>query len=279
MPLSVFQQLGVGEMQPTSISLQLAVRSIKFALGIIEDVLVKVDHFVLPADFIILDMEECREVPIIMGRPFLATAGTIIDVKKGLLTMNVLGELAKFRVFEDMKRQEDMEECNQLDIIEKPAHTNFISQVNNDEIKTSFEHRKLTQATVDEGVDMVTVLNSAQPLKGRQIAELLGPPSPRAVPSIQQAPKLQLKLLPTHDMPIGPKEFSPGHKVLLNNSTLKLFPWKLRSRRHDPFQVAQFYPNEAVDSQNLERDKEFKVDMHRLKPYLEVGYDAAKSIT
>ncbi|XP_038716148.1 uncharacterized protein LOC120009574 [Tripterygium wilfordii] len=96
MPLSVFQQLGVGKMQPTSISLQLADRSIKFPLGIIEDILIKVDRFLLPADFIILDMEEDRDIPIIMGRSFLATAGTIIDVKKGLLTMNVEGESVEF---------------------------------------------------------------------------------------------------------------------------------------------------------------------------------------
>ncbi|XP_038716647.1 uncharacterized protein LOC120010029 [Tripterygium wilfordii] len=143
MSLSIFQQLSVGEMQPTSISLQLANRSVKFPLGIIEDVLVKVDCFVLPTDFIILDMEERREVPIIMGRPFLAKAGTIIDEKKGLLTMNVEGESAEFRVFKAMKRPTNMEECNRLDIIEQPVHTNFGSQVNNDEIKTSLEHPDL----------------------------------------------------------------------------------------------------------------------------------------
>ncbi|XP_038687522.1 uncharacterized protein LOC119986903 [Tripterygium wilfordii] len=89
MPLSVFQQLGVGKMQPTSISLQLADHSIKFPLRIIEDILIKVDRFLLPADFIILDMEEDRDIPIIMGRPFLATAGTIIDVKKGFLHQKI----------------------------------------------------------------------------------------------------------------------------------------------------------------------------------------------
>ncbi|KAL5578661.1 hypothetical protein UlMin_011103 [Ulmus minor] len=64
------------------ISLQLADRSIKHPRGIIEDVLVKVDKFIFPADFIVLDMEEDREIPLILGRPFLATGRTLIDVLK-----------------------------------------------------------------------------------------------------------------------------------------------------------------------------------------------------
>ena len=48
----------------------------------IEDVLVKVDKFIFPADFIVLDMEEDKEIPIIMGRPFLATGRAMIDVHK-----------------------------------------------------------------------------------------------------------------------------------------------------------------------------------------------------
>ncbi|KAL5555317.1 hypothetical protein UlMin_037553 [Ulmus minor] len=73
MPLSIFRKLGLGEVKPTTVTLQLADRSIKHPRGIIEDVLVNVDKFIFPADFIVLDMEEDREVPLILGRPFLAT--------------------------------------------------------------------------------------------------------------------------------------------------------------------------------------------------------------
>ncbi|XP_062103615.1 uncharacterized protein LOC133814703 [Humulus lupulus] len=73
MPLSVFRKLGLGEAKPTTITLQLADQSIKHPRGVIEDVLVKVDKFIFPTDFIILDMEEDTKVPIILGRPFLAT--------------------------------------------------------------------------------------------------------------------------------------------------------------------------------------------------------------
>ncbi|MBM1019739.1 retropepsin-like aspartic protease, partial [Escherichia coli] len=77
MPLSVFEQLGLGEVKPTTVSLQLADRSVKRPIGIVEDVLVKVDKLILPADFIILDMEEDHEVPLILGRSFLATGRTL----------------------------------------------------------------------------------------------------------------------------------------------------------------------------------------------------------
>ncbi|KAL5580496.1 hypothetical protein UlMin_012938 [Ulmus minor] len=89
MPLSIFRKLGLGEVKPTTVSLQLADRSIKHPRGIIEDVLVKVDKFIFPADFIVLDMEEDREVPLILGRPFLATGKTLIDVHQGKLILRV----------------------------------------------------------------------------------------------------------------------------------------------------------------------------------------------
>lgn len=80
MPLSVYRKLGLGEAKPTTVSLQLADRSIKYPRGVLEDVIVKVDKFIFPADFIVLDMEEDDEIPIILGRPFLATGRTLIDV-------------------------------------------------------------------------------------------------------------------------------------------------------------------------------------------------------
>ena len=73
MPLSMFKRLKLGEPKSTKISLQLADKSYQHPRGIIENVLVKVGKFVIPADFVILDMEEDDSVPIILGRPFLAT--------------------------------------------------------------------------------------------------------------------------------------------------------------------------------------------------------------
>ncbi|XP_024022668.1 uncharacterized protein LOC112091966 [Morus notabilis] len=89
MPLSIYKRLGLVEAKPTNVTLQLADRSLTYPRGVVEDVLVKVDRLIFPADFIVLDMEEDHEVLIILGRPFLATGRTLIDVQKGELTMRI----------------------------------------------------------------------------------------------------------------------------------------------------------------------------------------------
>ncbi|XP_022899523.1 uncharacterized protein LOC111412887 [Olea europaea var. sylvestris] len=89
MPLSVFKKLGLGKVNPTTLTLELAGRSITYPKGIIEDVLVKVDKFIFPVDFVVLDMEEDEKVPLILGRAFLATGRALIDVQEGKLTLRV----------------------------------------------------------------------------------------------------------------------------------------------------------------------------------------------
>ena len=69
-------------------SLQLADRSIVYPYGILEDVPIKIGDYYVPGDFFILEMEEDHQIPIILGRPFLATAGAIIDVKRGKILLD-----------------------------------------------------------------------------------------------------------------------------------------------------------------------------------------------
>ena len=91
MPYSVYMQLGLGELKPTTITLSLADRSVKIPKGIVEDVLVKIDKFYYPVDFVVLDTEpssnEPNHVPIILGRPFLATANAIINCRNGIMQL------------------------------------------------------------------------------------------------------------------------------------------------------------------------------------------------
>ncbi|XP_027362486.1 uncharacterized protein LOC113870087 [Abrus precatorius] len=103
MPYSVFKKLGLGEPRLTRMSIQLADRSIKYPRGIIEDVLVKVDKFIFLVDFVILDMDEDIDVPLILGRLFLATAGAIIDVRDGKLILRV-GDEKEFLISNPLKR-------------------------------------------------------------------------------------------------------------------------------------------------------------------------------
>ncbi|XP_061353775.1 uncharacterized protein LOC133298495 [Gastrolobium bilobum] len=82
MPLSFARSLGITEMKSTLMSLQFADRSIKRPEGVLEDVFVKVNDYIFPADFVVLNMEEDDNMPLILGRPFLATSRTLIDVEK-----------------------------------------------------------------------------------------------------------------------------------------------------------------------------------------------------
>lgn len=87
MSYSIFAQLGIDEVSTSTLTIQLVYHSITYKMGKIEDVLVKVDKFVFPMNFIILDYKIDRDVPIILGRPFLATGRTLIDIHKEELTM------------------------------------------------------------------------------------------------------------------------------------------------------------------------------------------------
>ncbi|XP_076943693.1 uncharacterized protein LOC143614023 [Bidens hawaiensis] len=103
MPYAVFSKLGLGEPKPTRMSIQLADRSVKYPRGIVENMLVKIDKFVFLVDFVILDMDEDKTVPLVLGRPFLATARALIDVCIGNLTLRVEDEEVTFDIGKSMK--------------------------------------------------------------------------------------------------------------------------------------------------------------------------------
>ncbi|XP_019157781.1 PREDICTED: uncharacterized protein LOC109154451 [Ipomoea nil] len=98
MPFDLFKKLDLGTLKPTRICIQLVDRPIKHPKGVIEDVLVRVDKFIFPVDFVILDMDPDIEVPLILGRPFLVTARALIDVGSGKLVIRAGDECASFDV-------------------------------------------------------------------------------------------------------------------------------------------------------------------------------------
>ncbi|KAF7841709.1 uncharacterized protein G2W53_004007 [Senna tora] len=106
-------------------------RSIAYSRGIIENVLVKVDKLILPADFIVLDYEEDKNVPIILDKPFLATGRTINDVQKGELTMRVQDQEVKFNMFKAMKFPGETEECFHVNVVDNVVDCS----VQDDELK------------------------------------------------------------------------------------------------------------------------------------------------
>ncbi|XP_041011490.1 uncharacterized protein LOC121255285 [Juglans microcarpa x Juglans regia] len=125
MPLSVCKKFGLEEMKQTTISLQLADRSIKYPRGIIKDVLVKVDKFIFPADFVVLDMEKDEEVPLILGRPFLATRKALIDIQKDELTLRANKEEVMFNIYQAMRIPEEPSTCFRVDVINQCVEEAF----------------------------------------------------------------------------------------------------------------------------------------------------------
>ena len=110
----MYKQLGLGEIKPTNITLSLADRSVKIPKGIVEDVLVKVDKFYYPMDFVVLDTKPIairpNHVPIILGRPFLATSNAIISCRNGVMQLtfgNMTLELNIFHLSNKNKLAED----------------------------------------------------------------------------------------------------------------------------------------------------------------------------
>ena len=174
MPLSVAKKLSLGELTPTTVTLQMADRTMAKPKGVIEDVLVKVGEFVFPVDFIILDMEEDSLVPLLLGRPFLETRAALIDMQKGVITLRVGEEAANINLPQGLKNldtdREDYKlvddvylnnsdcyyDCNaQLPINENEMNFQYLECVNADFPHISLYSTKkvlsLKQSSMDNG--------------------------------------------------------------------------------------------------------------------------------
>ena len=142
MPLSVAKQLSLGELIPTTITLQMADRSMVKPEGVLEDVLVTVGKFVFPIDLIILAMEADSQVPLLLGRPFLATGAALIDMQKGVLTLRVGEEAAAFNLIKGMQNIDiDRENFNVVDDVythNPDVHNDCNAQIFINEKKMNF---------------------------------------------------------------------------------------------------------------------------------------------
>ena len=109
MPLLIYKKLSLGDPKPTAMQLLMAHRTVKMPIGILHDVLVKVESFIFPADFVILDYEVDFEVPIILGRPFLPTGRTLVDMEKGQMKFRLNNEEATFNVCRTMRQNAELQ--------------------------------------------------------------------------------------------------------------------------------------------------------------------------
>ncbi|XP_075079491.1 uncharacterized protein LOC142164784 [Nicotiana tabacum] len=118
MPLAIYKRLGIGRARPTFMLLQLADQIVKRPSGILDDVLVQVGKFVFLADFAILNSWVDEEIPIILGRPFLATRRALIDCVIGELKMRLNDEEITFNVKKSMRRPSEFANCSLIDAVD-----------------------------------------------------------------------------------------------------------------------------------------------------------------
>ena len=140
LPFSMYQQLlGLGELKPTTITLSLADRSIKIPKGTVEDVLIQVDKFYYPVDFVVLNTEPvavgANHVPIILRRPFLATSNAIINCRNRVMQLTFGNMKLELNIFhlskKHMHQQEDDSEeiCAIEAILEEQVNELLVQDV------------------------------------------------------------------------------------------------------------------------------------------------------
>lgn len=197
MPHSMFQKLGYSGLKHTRMSIQLADRSVKYPLGICENVLVKVGKFKFPVDFVILEMEEDDLVPIILWRPFLATARAVIDVYDGKLTLRVGADSLTF----DMKDTVNLslEEANLLFFIgEVDELTDIIDECIDEEVEVGWLQEEpllsIFEREKREDVNSVSFYPRNEKVEPLELCK----PENKLKPSIIEPPQLELKELPAH---------------------------------------------------------------------------------
>ena len=128
-PYSMYEQLGLGKLKLTSIILKLANRSMIIPKGVVEDVLVQVDKFYFPIDFIILDMQPVSnansQISVILGHPFLATSNALISCRSGVLKLSFGNMTLELNIFNTCKQPRDEEDVHEVDLIETLVREQF----------------------------------------------------------------------------------------------------------------------------------------------------------
>jgi hypothetical protein len=304
MPYSIARRLGVGDIRPTSVSLQMADRSISLPRGILEDVLVKVDKFILPADFIIIDIEEDRHMPIILGRPFLATAGAYIDVKAGDLKFRINGEEVKFNIFSEMRQPDKLNVCSTVNTNDRSASKYLHSSDTKDPMKEALAKEakepiktvqeiirplenipNTTKTKVSSGSDKKSNSSAADlKQKGKEVEyiclvenvenqkahdpiwKLENPEKVRIREYEDNAPDKK-QVDKRHDIRILLETLRPGQQVSLIRSKKKLAQGKYKSKWVDPLVVITDFPCGAVEVQDPKTGRIFEVKRQMLRAY------------
>ncbi|CAN6552317.1 unnamed protein product [Malus baccata var. baccata] len=205
MPYSIYASMNLGELKNDGVIIQLANRSNAYPKGVLEYVLVQVDNLIFPADFYVLEMEDSPNVtplPILLGRPFKKTTRTKIDVFKGTLTMEFDGEIINFNISEAMKFPKDDHSCFSIDVLDELVQ-DYLDMLENDPLETTTAKgigmKPNLAVPKEEHAELVAAFDSLPQHRGKPSNPIPIPVSTNTLlPSVIQAPVLELKPLPDH---------------------------------------------------------------------------------
>ncbi|CAL2258260.1 unnamed protein product [Prunus armeniaca] len=225
MPYSIYASMNLGELKNDGVIIQLADRSNAYPKEVLEDVLVQVNHLIFPADFYVLEMEDSAHstpLPILLGRPFMKTARTKIDVFKGTLTMEFDGNIIDFNISEAIRYPIDDHSCFSIDAFDSLAQE-YLESLDRDVLETTIVQgieliKNGAEPNHEEIGEMVAALESLPQYVGKSPIPIPIPVSTnKLLPSVIQAPTLELKPLPNHlkYVFLGDKETLP---VIISSS-------------------------------------------------------------
>uniref|UniRef100_A0A1S4AUZ6 Aspartic peptidase DDI1-type domain-containing protein n=1 Tax=Nicotiana tabacum TaxID=4097 RepID=A0A1S4AUZ6_TOBAC len=199
MPLAVYTKRGIGRARPISMMLQLADHTVKRPTRILDDVLVQVRKFMFPANFAILDSQVDEEIPIILGRPFLATRRALIDYETGELKMRLNDEEVIFNVQQSMRKRSEYANCSLVEAVDVILQEDDVTLNAKDPLETCLAN---LEEMYGEGlVEWVMALEGQVFWKREpqfESLELEKKATPPAKPSVEEPPKLEMKPLPAH---------------------------------------------------------------------------------
>ena len=201
LPYLIYVELGLGELESTNITLQLADRSVKIPRGIVKDVLVKIDKFYFPVDFVVLDtrpvVNQGTQFLVILGRTFLATTNAIIHYRGGIMTLsfgNMTINLNIFNVIKDIGDDEDICEVNMIEFVVQ----NYVDHVSyDDSLKSCLVSPSCVEEVTTSKLEFLhSIIEHSEVMEANWWApkfEKLPPSEDRALPSEEKPPKLELK--------------------------------------------------------------------------------------
>jgi hypothetical protein len=176
MPRDVFEKLRL-PLLPTGMCLELGDNSIRYPLGIAEDVPMKVGHHFIPVDFMVLEMGEMEKPPLILGRPFLKTLGATIDVGKVEIMFDINGERSSF------KFRPRLEACNMIEVKDAPFHRRVVKEEprKKEGLKKKKVPKKKDVKKVKEDVASVKTQEEKPPVKTKKMTNPEDKPVPKMV--------------------------------------------------------------------------------------------------